>query len=471
MFNWPGQDQQQLQNNSGDFWKGIGNWWDGIIGGVSKPINYGPVDEGIRQSVAKQGYGFSDRDQMGDLFNRQQGDYKERQAMGQPFSLPDALRPHTDSPVGTGTVLAGLNNNISPDEVSGNAALSPEDQMIADTIAAIQARLQQKYSYDGKFDKMVDQAFNPALGAIDKAEGRANSNYKQSDEFVDGLTDAHVAEINGHDRQQVRNVGAEAVNGVTQNYGEAIKATQDDRSLNEKEQLEAVSRYGLDPAVLKGMSNERTQAVDKLIGEKATNIDQAQSNTTADLQLNTARASAQESDGIERRGDLRRDLDQILGNLDNSRAGVQNSIAQAKLQGQQADMAAFDRSQQVDSETLASYMQNQRENRKLADERAFKEKELALKQKQAGTGSAGDVAASRLREMNIDPAPIEQAYYSAVSSNEYTSLSGKDKKAWIMNEMLKRINKADPETQMAVGRYVDIKEGYGTDKANDVIPQ
>ena len=58
---------------------------------------------------------------------------------------------------------------------------------------------------------MVDSAFSGALGAVDKAEDRAEGNYKQSDQFIDQMTDAHVAEIEGADRQKVRNTGADAV--------------------------------------------------------------------------------------------------------------------------------------------------------------------------------------------------------------------------------------------------------------------
>lgn len=469
-FNWPGQDQDQLRQHSNDFWGGIGNWWDQI----NRPLTGISVDEGKRQQIAKQGYGFSNRDQMGDLQKRSliQGDparAEPTQAGGNSPTDPGYIDRFLGGLRGTGGMPPQM--IARPDMLGidpsapGESALSEEEQLMEDTIRAIQARLQTKYHDDGAYNAMIDEAFGGSLKAVDNARNSANSNYQESDKVLGGLTDGMVNIIKTEDAGNIKQTGAEYEKGVNQNYDSTIQDVQGDRQREINDRIESMKRFGLEASGMGNVGNEATQVVNNLQQEKAGALNTAKGTTAADLQLNTGRAQGQMTAGVERRSALRGDLDKILGGLDGQVAEIENAKAQARLQASQADRAAFNESQAQDTNTLETYLDDKRRKREHLDEMDLKQQSLSAKAK--GSGTVWDVANERMSQKGVDSNALFKAYSDVMAENRFNSNSGQDQTAFIIHEMMKR--SGNRFNNMDANEWLGIVQNYGTDKANAVL--
>ena len=338
----------------------------------------------------------------------------------------------------------------TPDEPE----MSPEEEQIAATIRAIQERLGHSYVDDGSYNAMIDEAFGGALGAIGNARTKANENYTASDKVLENLTAGHVNAIKGEDMDAIKNIGQTHQADIKGTYDSAIAGESADRQKAIDARAEALSRYGLQESGMGNTGEVQSKAISDFNASSADSQVMARGMQASDEALNVARAESQAGEGVERRSSLRRDLDGILGDLDQSQATVESQKAQARLSAKQADMAAFNESQARDTDTLEMYLNQKREDKKLAAENSAKSK---------GSATVNDVARQRLQSRNVDPAPFEQAYSEVMAENKYSSASGRDKNSHFVSEMSKKLKKAGVKLT-DIEDYVSFKNGYGTDK-------
>jgi hypothetical protein len=199
----------------------------------------------------------------------------------------------------------------------------------------------------------------------------------------------------------------------------------------------------------------QTKAIADITADTAGAKNQASGYLSADEVRNTEAARAASQGGLNRRADLRRDLDNILGNLDDAEAQIGNSKSQALLAGLQADKESWNNAYKTDVDTLEMLLGQQREDKKLNAELQ------KIGAKASGSNGVLGVMQDRFRSQNIDPMQYLQAYSDVVGDNRFNSNSGHDKVASYVEEMMRKnpgLNKAKAlEWVMGI-------ENYGTDK-------
>lgn len=435
-----------------------GKFWENITGGAEKiarthPLVGGALDAGgaLNKQMGKVGYEAPNSQHLlGSLrFSGPQNESRPPANSGTPLQR--------QGPSKSMQLLQNLSrtNQTTMDSPVDDGP-SPEEEQIEATIRAIQERLQGTYADDGSYNAMIDEAYGGALSAIGNARSKAQGNYQESDRVLEQLTQGHVNAINGEDMDAIKQTGQTHQADTKAIFDSAIQGEQADRQKVIDQRAEAISRYGLQESGLGNAGEVQSSAIEDFNASSADAQNMARGFQSANETLNVARAQSQAGEGVERRSSLRRDLDNILGDLDNSQATVESQKAQARLSAQQADRAAFNESQARDTDTLEMYLNQKREDAKLRAEGQNKTK---------GSATANDLVKERFNSRGIDPQPLHQAYSEVMAENKYSSASGQDKGAHFVAEMSKKLKGRNIRLE-DIEDWVSFKQNYGTDKGN-----
>lgn len=353
-------------------------------------------------------------------------------------------------------------------ESSSAPVQSDMERAYMEAIEAIRRKTETPYAYDGANDALVDQAFQGSLDAINNARNTTNSNYSQSKDMLGELTRSHVANIQGRDREAITSNGEQLQSGYNELYDNRDAELKADRTAELEAKTEMLKRLGIQDAGLGTSGNVQTEAITDNSGNRQEALQQAQSYQASDLTRNTELGQNQAAAGVERQSDLRRQLDSILGNIDNTQAGVMQDIASAKLQGRQADRASWDDQQKYNNETLIALEQARTDQANNDRDYAFK-REMAdrdaassASSEAAGTSSRMDLASDMIRRGGVDPTAYESAYTNALSrGNNFTRAGKGDIQAQLLDEIRRNNPTLDPNT---INRYLSAVYGYGADK-------
>lgn len=339
--------------------------------------------------------------------------------------------------------------------------ISPEE-MRAQKIQALMDELQMGTENAG----MVDEAFAGSLAAIEKARGSAQNNFKESDSAIQGLTQGHVNEIKTVDRRAVEDNAKQFSGELTNTYDGAKNTIAADQKAELSARAEMLSRLGIQEAGLGNAGQAQSQAMTRLTEDKGAQLGRASTYKAADLTRNTEMAAAQATEGVERRSDLRRQLDGINADLDRDTASVENSKAQARLAGTNADKEAYLKQLEFYSNELKNLEESKTAREDKAYDRALTEREFALKSAPKNVGGALDIADQQVRALGEDPTQYSDAYAQTAQENAYDSRSGKDKIYETVATMTKKNPRLNPKVAL---RYVMSIENFGTDKGNTPI--
>lgn len=446
----------------------MAGFWDDFWGSINKPINFTPPTQG--QTNAVRGPTDS-RDQMSDLYARNQaGGVARANAAPRPPMTPQGSNSLQILKSGGQPKLPGLRNTSegwgtrqgNDDIPESRYRDGPgEDEQRMEQIKAL---LDQEFAPSGEYGAMVDEAYASALGNIGKARGQANSNFQESDARIAGLTAGHVNEIQTKDRDAVNKIGGDLQSSYKETYGDARGQLQGAQNSEIAAKTEMLKRLGQEEAGVGTAGQSESEAMTRLTEQEAGAQKQAQGYQAADLTRNVEQAQSQASAGVERRSALSRDLQKILGGLDESEATVNNAKSMAKLSGLQSEKNDFRQQQQFNLDSLTQ-MEDRIEGK--ADktwERSFKERELASKNSGGSGGSKYDVISNDISARGVDPAPYLDAY-AEVSAMPFNPQVNGDKLNWTISQMEKAAARKGLKLDKTVAlRLAGGIEDYGTDK-------
>lgn len=359
-----------------------------------------------------------------------------------------------------------FNRRTNPLPNSGGSQGASPDSIYAQLIADLRDKIDREYSYDGAGDALVDQAFQGSLDALGSARTRTNDNYASSRDNIDTLTSSHVANIKGADRDAIQRIGGDLTSKYAQNYDGRASELSADRQTDIDAKTAMLKNLGIQDAGVGTVGDVQTAAIADNSAEKAGAMRQAAGYQAADETRNVEQAQSMANAGVERQTDLRRQLDGILGNLDNQEAKIGNDKSIAKLDARNADRANFQKEQGYYNDTLGTLLNDQSDREKTRYEAELK----AQSGKGSGSNSAFDVVAKQVANATgNDAAPYIEAYNQALAAGGGTLETGiGDKTSAMYKAMIKYMKDkkgldADPDM---VGRVLGGIQNYGTDKLN-----
>ncbi len=438
----------------------MANAWDDFWGNLTRPISVGPIDEQKRKEVMNTGQGFSNKDQMGDLYARSQ--FK---SSGTPIRSTSNTQQAVDS-----ERLPGMSNGNAPmNPFNGGATRQGMDDQqgpgddpmkkLMDRRAQLEAMLDEDYTGDPEMDSLINEAYASALGNITGARGRANENFAKSDANIAALSAGHVNTIKTDDLNAVKRIGGELQSGYQQTFDTAKSGMEANRSAELSERTAMLQRLGIQEAGLGNAGQGETEAIERLTENQSGAMRQAQGYQAADEVRNNELASSQASAGVERRSALNKDLQGILGNLDTAESELAASKSQQQIQARTSGKSDYNQRMGAISDSIAGIDER-------IDSRTDADRDYGLELKklaQKGTSSGGvfDVIANDFKNRGIDPAPYMEAYSAVAAATPYNSQVDGDKTLWTIRQMKKKNSKlSDSE----IARWVNSKDGFGTDK-------
>ena len=368
-------------------------------------------------------------------------------------------QPHPGG--GNGKMISDYGLNPSPNEYQEEA---PDPRLIEDQTRAEHIRqLMEDLQMGTENSGLVDEAFAGSLAAIEKARSRAGENFKASDAAIQGLTQGHVNEIKTVDRKAVQDNAAEYSGALNENYTNSKNTLAADQKAEMNARAAMLQRLGIQEAGLGEAGQEQSKAISRLTENNANEQSRASTYKAADLTRNTELAAAQATEGVERQSDLRRQLDGINANLDQSTATVENSKAQARISAGNADREAYLKQLQFYSDELAGINEGIDKREQTAYDRSIDARDFAAKNQPKSVGGALDVANQQVMNMGENPAEYADTYAQVMAENTYDSRSGQDKIAYAVAQMRKKNPRLSPNVAL---RYVMAVENHGTDKGN-----
>jgi hypothetical protein len=309
---------------------------------------------------------------------------------------------------------------------------------------------------------MVDEAFAGSLAAIANARNSAQSNYQESDRNVQDLTAGHVNEIKTKDRSAIETNANELTGAYNTAFTDGRNQLIADQNRETSARAEMLKRLGIQEAGMGNAGQAQSEAITRLTEDNTGRQRQAAGYKAADLTRNTELASSQASAGVERQADLRRQLNDINADLDQSQASVENAKATARISANNADQKDFLSQMEFYNEQLRD-IQSEKER---ADDRSYdraRDERDFLAKSGGNTGGALDIASQNVMNTGHDPQQYAEAYALVSEENAYDSRSGKDKISDTVQRMRKRNPNLDPSVAL---RYVMSIENFGTDKGN-----
>lgn len=436
------RSQQKAGQDWNNFWGGIGNGWNDFWGGVGKAFN--PSEE-----TAKAILGAQDPNQIPEVMQIAKGaDFK---GLASARAQPASSRP-----------LPGLNRTqgeeIPSGTIPGPDQMTPEEARIKAIIDAATGRIEGNQYQN---DPMIEQAFGGALTAIANARSKANTNYAASDKVIGDLTQGEVNQIRGNDLQRLQQINSDAATNNTAMYDKLIAENQQRQAQGNAEREAMLKRLGIQESAagVDPRAQEAAAFQDRLQGDKAAQGERLATYSKADETRNLEASQTAALQGSENRAALRRDLDKILGNLDNSEADVNNQKAMAQLKDKQNQ-------RQQDLDTIDMYFKNRREDQKMQSD--------LQQQTQKAKGSADrfTVVQDRLLQQGVSPDALNNIfteYANAKAENKFNQASGQQYQDFLAAEINKRLG-----GRASVGdivKFVSLMENYGTDKATGTLSQ
>lgn len=459
LFNDDGQNQEKLHKNSG-------NAWDDFWSSLNRPIKVGPLDKGVQSQIAGQGYGFSNRDQMGDLYERNQANGVENaraeatrgfpapqsKSMGLIRSLDTSRLPGMSVDTSNGMTRQG-NDPTNEREVS-------YEEKLLERKAQIEMLMDTPYADDPEIAAMIDEAYSGALANISKARDSANSNFQQSDANIAALTAGHVNTIKTDDLAAVNRIAGEYQGGLQKTFDTAKQGLESNRSAELAERTAMLQRLGIQEAGLGEAGKGETEAISRMTEDQAGAMKQAQGYQAADQVRNTEQAQSQASAGVERRSALNSDLQKILGTIDNSETELRSNMNMDKLSARQKGLDTYNDQQRFNLDSL-NQIDETLQNRADSDRDYDLELRKLAEKNSGSSGGVFDAVANDFRTRGLAPEEYEQAYSQVASSATFNAAVDGDKQLWMIRQMKKKNPKL---AENDIARYVSGIQNYGTDK-------
>lgn len=350
-----------------------------------------------------------------------------------------------------------------PSLPSPKSAPNPYDLARSERIRNLQGILRSDY---GGLDQQnplytgIQNSFNGMQDAVDRARQSTNDNFSNSNNAIAGMYDTAVRQIKGGDANQIRQNGADFNAAIGKNYGDVISQVTADKNAEAQKQAEIMQRYGLTDSQMSPQS-ERNELLDSLVGRKASALNQAETYNAADLARNMSMAQAVGAEGLERRGDLRQQLDQILGSLGDKSAEIEMNRQNA-LRGYATD----DYKQFLDTRSQAG---NQLQNLLDSQEKMDFEREQAALKQQNGSMSADDVILRNIGYEKPNELKLLLAKAQTDTNDPYDSLGGQNYEDFLKRYAVQHaaevgIDPRDNNFLVALNAYVNGRKSYGTDK-------
>jgi hypothetical protein len=308
---------------------------------------------------------------------------------------------------------------------------------------------------------MIEQAYSSALGNITSARSSANQNFEKSDANIAALSAGHVNEIQTKDRDAVNRIGSDLQNNYAQTFDNAQGTLEADRTAQLNERGAMLQRLGIQEAGLGEAGKAQSDAIARLTENEAGAMKQAQGYQAADLVRNTEQAQSQASAGLERRGELHKQLQGILGNLDQAETELGQNKAHEKIQAYQSGRNDYNQRMSGISDSIAQIDDQVQHKTESDRDYALKLQEMANKASGAGSGGVFSAVNESLKNRGVDPSGYAQAYADVASTSSFNPQVNGDKKLWMIQQMKKKNPKLDAREIQA---YVFGVENYGTDK-------
>lgn len=336
---------------------------------------------------------------------------------------------------------------------------SYEDKLLARR-EEIEMMMDTPYADDPEIAAMIDEAYSGALANISKARGDANSNFAQSDANIAALTAGHVNTIKTDDLAAVKRIGGELQGGYQKTFDTAKGELESNRSNELAERTAMLQRLGIQEAGLGEAGQGETSDIADMTVRQAGAVKQAQGYQAADEVRNTEQAQSQASAGVERRSALNKDLQKILGTIDNSESELRSSMSTDKLQARQSGLSDYRDMQKFNLDSL-DQIDSTLQDRADSD-RDYSLELQKLAQKNSGTsGGVFDAVANDFANRGLDASQYEQAYAQVASNATFNATVNGDKTLWLIREMKKKNPKL---AENDIARYVSGITNYGTDK-------
>lgn len=433
------QDQEKLRKNNGwdDFWGGIGSGINDWASGKSG-------DEYLKKYKAQPQY--------------QQNVANRTQQAANTSRLPGMTQDNTLAAVHGKFNSRDNSQQGVPPGIARPAVKDPMDKLM-ERRAQLEAMLDEDYTGDPEIDSMIEQAYTSALSNVSGARSKANDNFAQSDANIAALSAGHVATIKGEDMDAVKRIGGELQSGYQKTFDTAKGSLEADRTSELEQRTAMLQRLGIQEAGLGTAGQGESEAIQRLTENQAGAVRQAQGYQAADEVRNTELASSQASAGVERRSALNKDLQGILGNLDQAETELGTNKAQAKLQAYQSGKSDYNQRLGSISDSIND-IDSRIDSRTDAD-RNYNLDMQKLAQKNSGGGGVMAAVGNSLANRGIDPAPYLQTYADVSATETFNAAVDGDKKLWLIRQMKKRNPKLDSREIQATVLGV---ENYGTDK-------
>jgi hypothetical protein len=345
-------------------------WWEDIF----RPINFGKPDEKKRQEIMKRGYGFSDRDQIGDLGRRSQyqkpSTSTRKMATSKPFKWPagelSTQRTQNKPYVPDDQYLAAKARNnpqLNPPQSSldmtpgGINAIPQGPPMGPSLMEQILDRLDDPYGgFKGTVDtSALDAALQSQLGQIGKVRANTNQNFTTSDRNLYAMHDAAKQEALTKGKAAFQDIGADQVAALRDTRQDAVGDLQAIKNEQNAKRVAMLKSLGIEQAgAVPTDSSELDQAIGSITSRGAAEEANASEDQGSNLAYNQTFANSVGQQGAQRRAELAQQLQGILGQLGQAEveANQQYGLTKAQLteQAKERDYNMWQQQRQFDAQ-------------------------------------------------------------------------------------------------------------------------
>lgn len=322
-------------------------WLDDIF----RPVRFGKPDEQKRQEVMNRGYGFSDRDQMGDLYRRNQGDYaRNKTALGGNSGGFKGWPAGDLSTQPSYTPTSGMSVDDRRD--ASMAARAPGIQPVSDADRQASMRWQEQQRTAALLDELMggmtaefggldrskvdygplQQALKARMDNLNSIRGQTNQNYDKNDLALEQMHRAAQNEIQTKGRAEFQDIGQDNVHDLNADSGAGIQALQAIK--NEDAAKRAAMLANIGQTQLAGSADPNAAILTEgqaAIGRRnGANVSEARGKQANNEAFNQTVATSVGQQGVESRAALTQQLQSILGKLGTVEAGYQNDYANQK---------------------------------------------------------------------------------------------------------------------------------------------
>lgn len=321
-------------------------WWEDMF----RPINFGKPDEAKRKEVMNRGYGFSNKDQMGDLYKRSQAAPKvaisrksnvDPRIMGpKPSDLEREHLTRSNEPP-----RARYDNKQQWDEANyrGEPAPTPPSPL-----EVLMERLSQGYqgpSQDQMDFSALDKALESRLGALGGARNQIQGNFDKSDVALEGMHRAFENQVRTEDAGRYNQIADTQKANLNANTQQSVGSLEAARAKAVAERQAMLQNLGIQEAG--GAVDQGVEALNRGVQgiQERNNVNQnlAEQQRGNNLSYNNTVAQSIGQAGVARRSALQQQLQSLMGKVDmaEAEARTQNEIERSR-QMSQANSAGYD---------------------------------------------------------------------------------------------------------------------------------